>query len=124
MCSSLLQPLQPYLTGTLSRWLNFPVSGSLEDDAYKATNILRTFMAASRLEPERQLPASVLRGARGLALMSVLRVGAGWSATVGTGLVVSRQLDGSWSPPCAAACYGVGWGAQIGGESPFEHPHR
>jgi lipid-binding SYLF domain-containing protein len=176
-------------------WLNFPVSGSLEDDAYKATNILRTFMAASRLEPERQLPASVLRGARGLALMSVLRVGAGWSATVGTGegfdprrrhafvcvmagrevqvqpvghglcgrerdsseraalflrpppkhdgvgslagrkhhspppplthtinspilpgLVVSRQLDGSWSPPCAAACYGVGWGAQIGGE--------
>ena len=52
---------------------------------YKATNIMRTFMAASRLEPERQLPASVLQGARGLAVRSVLRVGAGWSATFGTG---------------------------------------
>ncbi|KAI8466576.1 MAG: hypothetical protein J3K34DRAFT_524441 [Monoraphidium minutum] len=133
MCAGLLAPLQPYLVGALSRsvqppvhdaldavslrsWLNSPVSGSLEDDAYKATNILRTFMAAGRLEQERGLPAGVLRGARGLALMSVLRVGAGWSATFGTGLVVARQGDGSWSAPCAAACYGVGWGAQIGGE--------
>ncbi|GBF96574.1 hypothetical protein Rsub_09157 [Raphidocelis subcapitata] len=133
MCSCLLQPLQPYLVGALSRsvqppvhdaidavslrsWLNSPVSSSLEDDVFKASNILRTFMAASRLEPERGLPSSVLAGARGLALLSVLRVGAGWSATVGSGLVVARQADGSWSPPCAAACYGVGWGAQIGGE--------
>jgi hypothetical protein len=133
MCSCLLQPLQSYLVGALSRsvqppvhdaidavslrsWLNSPVSGSLEDDVYKATNILRTFMGAARLEPERQLPAGVLTGARGLALLSVLRVGAGWSCTVGTGVVVARQRDGSWSAPCGAACYGVGWGAQIGGE--------
>jgi len=42
-------------------------------------------MAASRLESERALPGGVLQGARGLALMSVLRVGAGWSGTVGSG---------------------------------------
>lgn len=32
------------------------------------------------------------------------------------GIVVSRQRNGSWSAPCAAACYGVGWGLQLGGE--------
>lgn len=32
------------------------------------------------------------------------------------GLVLARQGDGSWSAPCAAACMGVGWGLQVGGE--------
>jgi lipid-binding SYLF domain-containing protein len=49
-------------------------------------------------------------------VLSVLRVGVGWSATMGTGLVIARQRDGTWSAPCAAACYGVGWGLQLGSE--------
>ncbi len=73
-------------------------------------------LQAARLEPERALPTSMLAGARGLALLSVLKVGAGWSATVGSGLVLARQADGTWSAPCAAACYGLGWGLQVGGE--------
>ena len=72
-------------------------------------------LQASRADPERRLPATVLAGAKGLALLSVLKVGAGWSATLGTGLVISRQRNGSWSAPCAAACYGLGWGLQLGG---------
>lgn len=51
---------------------------------------------ALRPELERQLPTSLLRGVRGLALLSVVRVGAGWSCTAGTGLVVARQRNGTW----------------------------
>eukprot|EP00775_Hariotina_reticulata_P009611 gene9611-9772_t len=70
-----------------------------------------------RLEAESGLPASLLSGGvRGLALMSMARLGAGWSCTAGTGVVLSLQRGGSsWSAPCAAACYGVGWGLQFGG---------
>ncbi|KAJ0102888.1 hypothetical protein Patl1_04918 [Pistacia atlantica] len=32
------------------------------------------------------------------------------------GLVVTRREDGSWSPPSAISSFGVGWGAQAGGE--------
>lgn len=129
----MLQPLQPYLAGTLSRanqppvhdavdsvslrsWLNNPCTASLEADIYKAANIVQTFTRAGRLEPERSLPQAVLQGAQGLALLSVIKIGAGWSAALGTGLVVSRQANGSWSAPCAVGCFGVGWGLQLGGE--------
>ncbi|KAF6266021.1 hypothetical protein COO60DRAFT_1676403 [Scenedesmus sp. NREL 46B-D3] len=133
MCASLLEPLQPFLVGataasvqppvhdaldaiSLRSWLNSPWGGSMAGELYKAANILRKFNEATRLEPERGLPSSLLAGARGLALLSVVRLGAGWSCTAGTGIVVSRQRSGAWSAPCATACYGLGWGLQLGGE--------
>lgn len=35
---------------------------------------------------------------------------------LGTGLVISRLPDGSWSAPSAIAVSGLGWGFQAGGE--------
>lgn len=32
---------------------------------------------------------------------------------IGTGLVIARREDGSWSPPSAISSFGVGWGAQV-----------
>lgn len=32
---------------------------------------------------------------------------------IGTGLVIARREDGSWSPPSAISSWGVGWGAQV-----------
>ena len=32
---------------------------------------------------------------------------------IGTGLVVARRADGSWSPPSAISAFGIGWGAQV-----------
>jgi lipid-binding SYLF domain-containing protein len=39
-----------------------------------------------------------------------------WSVRLGSGLVVARLPDGSWSAPSAIAITGVGVGGQIGGE--------
>ncbi|KAE8682604.1 hypothetical protein F3Y22_tig00111238pilonHSYRG00284 [Hibiscus syriacus] len=40
-----------------------------------------------------------------------------WTCTrVGTGLVIARRSDGTWSAPSALLLVGLGWGAQIGGE--------
>eukprot|EP00879_Flechtneria_rotunda_P009791 GHRR01010241.1.p1 GENE.GHRR01010241.1~~GHRR01010241.1.p1 ORF type:complete len:565 (+),score=243.91 GHRR01010241.1:902-2596(+) len=133
MCASLLEPLQPFLVGataasvqlpvhdaldaiSLRSWLNSPWTSCMSEELYKAANILRNFNEAFRLEPEQGLPATLLAGACGVALLSVVRLGAGWSCTAGTGVVISRERSGSWSAPCAAACYGLGWGLQIGGQ--------
>jgi lipid-binding SYLF domain-containing protein len=35
---------------------------------------------------------------------------------MGTGLVIAKLDDGSWSAPSAIATFGVGWGAQVGAQ--------
>ena len=43
-------------------------------------------------------------------------MGFGFSGRYGTGLVISRLADNTWSAPSAITISGVGWGLQIGGE--------
>ena len=73
-------------------------------------------MNSSRLHAERTIPAALLQNAAGYAILSVLKVGMGWSAAVGTGLLVARAADGSWSAPSAIGLGSFGWGFQAGGE--------
>ncbi len=65
------------------------------------------------LSPEKSIPVAVLKQARGLAILTVAKVGVMMTYNVGTGLVVARREDGSWSPPSAISSFGVGWGAQV-----------
>lgn len=76
----------------------------------------RHFLTSSRFHVERAIPSALLQQAAGYAILSVVKVGMGWSAAVGTGLVVARREDGSWSPPSAVGLSSFGWGIQAGGE--------
>lgn len=62
---------------------------------------------------ERSIPDAILRQAKGLAVITVARVGVMVTYKIGTGLVVARRDDGSWSPPSAISSFGMGWGAQV-----------
>nr|GMC77328.1 SH3 domain-containing protein [Ipomoea batatas] len=132
-CYERLDPLQGVLIHTISNamqvakhdvmdwtssraWLNLPVGFSMEYEIYKASNSLRSYAQVARLNPERSIPAAVLKGARGLAILTVAKVGALLTYKLGTGLVVARKSDGSWSAPSAIVSIGLGWGAQVGGE--------
>ncbi|XP_016185190.1 protein YSC84-like [Arachis ipaensis] len=46
----------------------------------------------------------LLKYAKGLAILTVAKAGALLSYKIGTGLVVARRVDGSWSAPSAAFC--------------------
>jgi hypothetical protein len=81
-----------------------------------SVNILRTFSALGAMAPERGIPAAVLRGAAGLAVLSVLKLGAGWSCAFGTGLVVARRPAGGWSAPSSVMSLSAGAGWQLGVE--------
>lgn len=111
------QPVHDVTDWTSMRaWLNNPLTSTLEADIFKCTNILRHFVYSSRLSAERAIPASMLQEAAGFAVLSVLKVGMGWSCSIGSGLLVARCQDGSWSPPSALGLGGLGWGLQAGGE--------
>lgn len=51
-----------------------------------------------------------------IILYCTLQVGVFVTMRIGTGLVIARRRDGSWSAPSAVASGGLGWGFQIGGE--------
>ncbi|GAB2291589.1 hypothetical protein Dimus_025844 [Dionaea muscipula] len=132
-CYDRLDPLQGILINSLSNavqvakhdvmdwtcgrgWLNLPVGLSMEHEIYKASVTLRSYTQVARLDPEKSIPSAILKRARGLAILTVAKMGVLVAYKVGTGLVVARRSDGSWSAPSAIASVGLGWGAQIGGE--------
>jgi len=65
--------------------------------------------------PEKAIPREVLRHAKGLAVMSVVKAGFIFSAKGGQGIVVARTPHG-WSGPSFIATGGGGWGLQAGAE--------
>src|SRR5260370_26861754 len=65
--------------------------------------------------PEKAIPRDVLRHARGLAVMSVVKAGFIFSAKGGQGVVIARTPHG-WSGPSFIATGGGGWGLQAGAE--------
>ncbi|BBN05224.1 SH3 domain-containing YSC84-like protein 1 [Marchantia polymorpha subsp. ruderalis] len=100
----------------MTAWINSPLGLSMEQEIFKATNALRSYLEIGVLKPERSIPDAVLKGACGLAIITVFKAGFMMTYKFGTGLVVSRRRDGSWSAPSAIASCGLGWGAQAGGE--------
>ncbi|KAF7768079.1 hypothetical protein Agabi119p4_7322 [Agaricus bisporus var. burnettii] len=91
---------------------------SLPGEAEKAAKILESFLA----DPERPdsalnaIPKAVLNRARGLAVFQVVKAGFVFSGKAGSGIVIARLPDGSWSAPSCIGTAGVGWGLQIGAD--------
>lgn len=129
VCCVRIESVQPYLMDQVSRaaqlpthdltdlstlrsWVNFPWGQSMEYEIYKAANTIRKYNKV----PEKKIPDAILRQAKGLAIITVVKVGMMVTYNIGTGLVVARREDGSWSPPSAISTFGMGWGAQAGGE--------
>lgn len=91
---------------------------SLPGEAEKAARILESFLANPD-HPESALnaiPKAVLQRARGLAVFQVIKAGFVFSGKAGSGLVLARLPDGSWSAPSCIGTAGVGWGLQIGAD--------
>ncbi|KAF9897969.1 hypothetical protein BX616_004686, partial [Lobosporangium transversale] len=62
------------------------------------------------------IPPDILSKAQGLAIFTVIKAGFLFSGRAGSGIVVARLEDGSWSAPSAIGTGGMGFGGQIGAE--------
>jgi lipid-binding SYLF domain-containing protein len=92
--------------------LSFVAANATEQDAVERSAItVREF----RHMPEKGIPSHVLRRARGLAIISVVKAGFIFSGKAGEGVVVARTRRG-WSGPSFIGTGGAGWGPQIGAQ--------
>lgn len=90
----------------------------LEAECERAAKILQSFLADPD-HPESALnsiPKAVLQNAQGLAIFTILKLGFVWSGKAGSGVVLARLADGTWSAPSCIATGGVGFGLQIGAD--------
>ncbi|KAI3321078.1 hypothetical protein HD806DRAFT_537734 [Xylariaceae sp. AK1471] len=97
--------------------INNPLPSSLASECKKCGKILTSFVDPRQaFSPDKIIPPNVLANAQGLAILTVLKAGFLGSARFGSGLVVARLPDGSWSAPSAIMTAGGGFGGQIGFE--------
>jgi len=85
------------------------LAAGMQDDIHQAVSIIQRFQEI----PEKGIPKAVLRDAKGLAILTVVKAGFVISGRGGTGLVVARTGKG-WSGPSAIGTGGAGFGLQIG----------
>lgn len=104
---------------------------SLDQEADKAAKILRSFCidgfqadqgggkggndkkAKKSLD---HIPPEVIKNCHGLAIFTVMRMGLHWSGAGGSGIVISKLPDGSWSPPSGILIHTLGWGFVAGAD--------
>ena len=86
-------------------------TAGLQDEVDQATTIIERF----RDIPEQTIPDAVLRDAKGLAILTVLKAGFIFSGQGGWGVVVARTPNG-WSAPSAIGTGGAGFGFQVGAQ--------
>ncbi|OJJ77728.1 hypothetical protein ASPBRDRAFT_191008 [Aspergillus brasiliensis CBS 101740] len=94
-----------------------PFPSSLRSECDKAAQIINSFTNPDALgSPGRTIPRKTLASAKGLAILTVAKAGFLGSVRLGSGILVARLPDGSWSAPSAIASVGGGFGGQIGVE--------
>lgn len=92
--------------------LSFAAANAAEQDVVDRS---ATIVSEFRHMPEKGIPSRILRHARGLAIISVVKAGFIFSGKAGDGVVVARTAHG-WSGPSFIGTGGAGWGLQIGAE--------
>jgi len=97
--------------------INNPLPSSMKSECRKAGKILASFIDPNQaFGPDKIIPPEILARAKGLAVITVFKAGFLGSGRFGSGVVVARLSDGSWSAPSAIGTVGGGFGGQIGFE--------
>ncbi|KZT57424.1 DUF500-domain-containing protein [Calocera cornea HHB12733] len=102
---------------------------NLETEVVKAARILRTFtLDAPDVDSEafadrkktqkviRKIPPSAIDKCAGLAIFTVFRTGFVVSGAGGSGVVIAKMPDGSWSAPSGILLHTLGWGFLAGAD--------
>ncbi|KAG7450178.1 DUF500-domain-containing protein [Guyanagaster necrorhizus] len=96
--------------------LGSPVPQSLPKECAKAASIFKSFVDSGNDGLDGVIPRRVLENAKGFAIFTIFKAGFLFSARAGSGIVIARLDDGTWSCPSAIGTAGVGFGGQAGAE--------
>ena len=98
--------------------LSFSLESSIRQAAYTVMHMCgnkNTLTLGNGDQTDQSIPLDLLQNARGLVFLTVVKGGLVMSVRGGTGLLIARRDDESWTPPVALGTVGIGWGALIGG---------
>ncbi|KAI5828559.1 DUF500-domain-containing protein [Schizophyllum commune Tattone D] len=95
---------------------NSPIPQSLPKECTKAAKIFQSFVDSANNGLDGIIPREIIEHAKGFAIFSVFKAGFLFSARAGSGVVIARLDNGSWSAPSAIGTAGVGFGSQAGAE--------
>jgi len=102
---------------------------TLDKESDKAARILRSFCkdgfyGEEEVQPAegpkmkqrvlQKIPERVMKNAKGLAIFTTMRTGLWMSGSGGSGVLVARLPDGSWSPPSGILMHTAGLGFMVG----------
>ena len=62
----------------------------------------------------KKIPTNVIKNAKGLAIFTTMRTGLWVSGAGGSGILIARKDDGSWSPPSGILLHTAGLGFLVG----------
>ena len=86
---------------------------TLQQSVDQAQAVIKRFKGI----PEESIPEEVIRDAKGLAVLTVVKAGFIFSARGGQGVVLARTPSGGWSGPSGIGTGGAGFGLQVGLQS-------
>ncbi|GFH60438.1 hypothetical protein CTEN210_16914 [Chaetoceros tenuissimus] len=95
--------------------ISFSLSSSIRQAAYTVLHMCRNSNMHVH-DADKSIPLDLLQNARGLVFLTVIKAGMGVSMRCGTGLLIARKEDDSWSAPVALGAVGFGWGLMVGGD--------
>ncbi|KAF1955421.1 DUF500-domain-containing protein [Byssothecium circinans] len=105
---------------------------TLDKECDKAARILKSFCkdgfhqeedqristegpnAESKQRVLKKIPSEVIKNARGLAIFTTMRTGLWVSGAGGSGVLIGRKEDGTWSPPSGIMLHTAGLGFLVG----------
>ncbi|THH11770.1 hypothetical protein EW145_g431 [Phellinidium pouzarii] len=96
--------------------LNSPLPQPLPKECLKAAKIFKSFVDNGNNGLDGIIPRQVLENAKGFAIFTIIKAGFLFSARAGSGVVIARLNDGTWSAPSAIGTAGLGVGGQAGAE--------
>lgn len=90
---------------------------TMKGQIHKAYKVLLKIQNPKYIKNDQTIPMHILKGAKGIAFLTILKGGFVWSGTLGSGIVIAKKPDGTWSGPSSLGVAGMGWGALIGASS-------
>jgi lipid-binding SYLF domain-containing protein len=130
-CEIELRPLQTSLTNTIAnhqcansidvsgqctgRYFNLPYANDLAGEIRKAAYSTHNLFNLEYIK-DKAIPLELLSAARGIAFLTVVKVGMVLAPKVGTGCVIAKLPDGRWSAPSAISTLGCNWGLLVGAD--------
>ncbi|ORY43985.1 DUF500-domain-containing protein [Rhizoclosmatium globosum] len=87
-----------------------------KEDLAASINQAATIVETFRTSVDSGIPHSIIKNAKGIAILHVVKGGMLISARSGSGVVVAKLPNGTWSAPSAIHTSGLGIGHQLGVE--------